>query len=116
MHSFKLFGGQLLMKPIGQGRMLSSLPTAINMKMTPDIGGIKRRYWVIALQRGEDQRSELHQLAATEKTDGAYLRPSTLSDLLQARAQHPQAQLIAGATDAGLWITQGLRRIPLPVA
>jgi xanthine dehydrogenase small subunit len=32
--------------------------------------------------------------------------------LLQARAQHPQAQLIAGATDAGLWITQGLRRLP----
>ena len=37
---------------------------------------------------------------------------STLSALLQARAQHPQAQLIAGATDAGLWITQGLRRLP----
>jgi xanthine dehydrogenase small subunit len=54
----------------------------------------------------------LHQLAATPQTDGDYLRPSTLSALLQARAQHPQAQLIAGATDAGLWITQGLRRMP----
>jgi xanthine dehydrogenase small subunit len=32
--------------------------------------------------------------------------------LLQARARHPQSQLIAGATDAGLWITQGLRRLP----
>jgi xanthine dehydrogenase small subunit len=32
--------------------------------------------------------------------------------LLQARAQYPAAQLIAGATDAGLWITQGLRRMP----
>jgi xanthine dehydrogenase small subunit len=54
----------------------------------------------------------LDQLAATEKTNGAYLRPSTLSALLQARARHPQSQLIAGATDAGLWITQGLRRLP----
>ena len=54
----------------------------------------------------------LQKLAATEKTDGHYLRPSTLPALLQARAQHPQAQLIAGATDAGLWITQGLRRLP----
>jgi xanthine dehydrogenase small subunit len=52
----------------------------------------------------------LQQLAATEKTNGAYLRPSTLSTLLQDRARLPQAQLIAGATDAGLWITQGLRR------
>ena len=51
-------------------------------------------------------------MAATEKTGGNYLRPNTLSALLQARAQHPQAQLIAGATDAGLWITQGLRRLP----
>ena len=54
----------------------------------------------------------LQKMATTEKTDGNYLRPSTLSALLQARAQHPQAQLIAGATDAGLWITQGLRRMP----
>jgi xanthine dehydrogenase small subunit len=54
----------------------------------------------------------LQQLAATEKTNGAYLHPSTLSALLQARARLPQAQLIAGATDAGLWITQGLRRLP----
>jgi xanthine dehydrogenase small subunit len=54
----------------------------------------------------------LHQLATTKKTDGDYLRPSTLSALLQARVRLPQAQLIAGATDAGLWITQGLRRLP----
>jgi xanthine dehydrogenase small subunit len=54
----------------------------------------------------------LQKLAATGKTGGNYLRPNTLSALLQARAQHPQAQLIAGATDAGLWITQGLRRLP----
>jgi xanthine dehydrogenase small subunit len=52
----------------------------------------------------------LNPLAATETTNNAYLRPRTLSALLQARAQHPPAQLIAGATDAGLWVTQGLRR------
>jgi xanthine dehydrogenase small subunit len=52
----------------------------------------------------------LQKLVATEKTGSDYLRPSTLSALLQARARLPQAQLIAGATDAGLWITQGLRR------
>jgi xanthine dehydrogenase small subunit len=52
----------------------------------------------------------LQKLAATETTGGNYLRPNTLPALLQARAQRPQAQLIAGATDAGLWVTQGLRR------
>ncbi len=54
----------------------------------------------------------LHKLASTEKTAGDYQRPATLKALLQARAHHPQAQLIAGATDAGLWLTQGLRRMP----
>ena len=58
----------------------------------------------------------LQQLAAAPKIDGDgdgnYLRPTTLPALLQARARHPQAQLIAGATDAGLWLTQGLRRMP----
>jgi xanthine dehydrogenase small subunit len=57
-------------------------------------------------------KAALQKMAATEKTTGAYLRPSTLAALLQARSQSPQAQLIAGATDAGLWITQGLRRMP----
>jgi xanthine dehydrogenase small subunit len=54
----------------------------------------------------------LQQLSATKKSGVNYLRPSTLSALLQARSRQPQAQLIAGATDAGLWITQGLRRLP----
>jgi xanthine dehydrogenase small subunit len=43
-------------------------------------------------------------------TDAAYLRPRSLSALLQARAQHPKAQLVAGCTDVGLWITKGHRR------
>nr|WP_108330666.1 xanthine dehydrogenase small subunit [Limnohabitans sp. 2KL-1] len=54
----------------------------------------------------------LQTMATTEQPSGDYQRLTTLPALLQARAQHPQAQLIAGATDAGLWITQGLRRMP----
>ena len=36
----------------------------------------------------------------------AYLSPTTLPDLLSARAAHPDAQLVAGCTDVGLWITK----------
>jgi xanthine dehydrogenase small subunit len=36
----------------------------------------------------------------------AYQSPATLSELLQARAQHPDAQLVAGCTDVGLWVTK----------
>ncbi len=37
---------------------------------------------------------------------GAYLQPATLDELLRLRAAHPQAQLVAGCTDVGLWITK----------
>ncbi|SFU83765.1 xanthine dehydrogenase small subunit [Polaromonas sp. YR568] len=38
--------------------------------------------------------------------DSAYQSPHTLAGLLQARADHPQAQLVAGCTDVGLWVTK----------
>ena len=36
-----------------------------------------------------------------------YLAPTTLEALLQARARHPDAQVVAGCTDVGLWVTKG---------
>ena len=39
-----------------------------------------------------------------------YLRPNTLAALLQARAAHPKAQVVAGCTDVGLWVTKMHKR------
>src|SRR3954470_7277132 len=39
-------------------------------------------------------------------SSGAYLDPRTLPELLALRAQHPGAQIVAGCTDAGLWVTK----------
>jgi len=36
----------------------------------------------------------------------AYQRPTTLPALLQARARQPEAQIVAGCTDVGLWVTK----------
>ena len=36
----------------------------------------------------------------------AYMAPSTLQGLLQLRAAHPDAQVVAGCTDVGLWVTK----------
>jgi xanthine dehydrogenase small subunit len=49
-------------------------------------------------------------LARQSAASPAYLAPDTLEALLQARARHPEAQLVAGCTDVGLWITKGHRR------
>jgi xanthine dehydrogenase small subunit len=36
----------------------------------------------------------------------AYKLPTTLRELLAARAQYPTAQIVAGCTDVGLWVTK----------
>ncbi len=51
------------------------------------------------------------QVAATTDIGGpAYLAPTTLPELLALRASRPQAQVVAGCTDVGLWITKQHRR------
>ena len=43
--------------------------------------------------------------------EGVFAAPRTLADLLTLRAQHPDATILAGATDVGLWITKQFRPI-----
>ncbi|MES2956179.1 MAG: xanthine dehydrogenase small subunit [Pseudomonadota bacterium] len=53
--------------------------------------------------------SKLELLAPVSKgpeADLAYQSPRTLAALLEARAAHPDAQLVAGCTDVGLWVTK----------
>ncbi|MDP3604716.1 MAG: xanthine dehydrogenase small subunit [Polaromonas sp.] len=40
------------------------------------------------------------------EADLTYKAPRTLAELLQARADHPGAQIVAGCTDVGLWVTK----------
>ena len=48
--------------------------------------------------------------ASAQSTDSAYLAPSTLPELLALRQAHPDAQLVAGCTDVGLWVTKQHRQ------
>ena len=41
----------------------------------------------------------------------AYIAPATQAELLAVRAAHPQAQVVAGATDVGLWVTKQHRQL-----
>lgn len=40
------------------------------------------------------------------EADSSYNSPRSLAALLEARAAHPDAQLVAGCTDVGLWVTK----------
>jgi len=52
----------------------------------------------------------LKSLKTRAAGDTPYLRPNTLQALLQARAAHPKAQVVAGTTDVGLWVTKQHQR------
>jgi xanthine dehydrogenase small subunit len=72
----------------------------------------------VAMQKLPQQRvdekqilAELKQLQSQAATvadpdDPAYLSPTTLRQLLHDKAKYPQAQLVAGCTDVGLWVTK----------
>jgi xanthine dehydrogenase small subunit len=40
------------------------------------------------------------------EADSSYMLPRSLAELLANRARHPDAQLVAGCTDVGLWVTK----------
>ncbi|MFZ2737469.1 MAG: xanthine dehydrogenase small subunit [Burkholderiaceae bacterium] len=44
--------------------------------------------------------------AQAQSVDAAYQLPRSLAELLQAKAMAPNAQLVAGCTDVGLWVTK----------
>jgi xanthine dehydrogenase small subunit len=59
--------------------------------------------------------AQLQQLARHRDqlpSSGTYLDPRTVPELLSLRAQHPQAQLVAGCTDVGLWVTKMHMQFP----
>jgi xanthine dehydrogenase small subunit len=45
-------------------------------------------------------------------SSGTYLDPRTLPELLALRAAHPEAQIVAGCTDVGLWVTKMHMQFP----
>jgi xanthine dehydrogenase small subunit len=48
----------------------------------------------------------LRQSTRRLEADSSYISPQTLTELLAARADHPQAQIVAGCTDVGLWVNK----------
>ncbi|TEA76999.1 xanthine dehydrogenase small subunit [Allopusillimonas ginsengisoli] len=44
--------------------------------------------------------------------DQVFHAPRTLAQLAQLRVAHPQARILAGSTDVGLWVTKQLRHLP----
>jgi xanthine dehydrogenase molybdopterin binding subunit/xanthine dehydrogenase small subunit len=50
------------------------------------------------------------------ESDGTFLRPATLDELLDLRVRHPEASLVAGATEIGVEINKKSRKFPLLIS
>ena len=81
---------------IDAARRMSELP-----KVTFDRAALAR-------QLQDLQRTSLHTYAACGQQFHA---PRTVDELAQLRADKPQATLLAGSTDVGLWVTKQMREL-----
>jgi xanthine dehydrogenase small subunit len=52
------------------------------------------------------QLKQINHAGRGIEPDLPYLLPQNLSQLLAARKKHPQAQIVAGCTDVGLWVNK----------
>ncbi|MEP0454821.1 MAG: 2Fe-2S iron-sulfur cluster-binding protein, partial [Roseibium sp.] len=67
--------------------------------------------------RANETREKLRELADSRDIyigngDGFVASPATLDGLAALYAQNPDATIVAGATDVGLWITKHLKDLP----
>ncbi len=60
-----------------------------------------------------EQQAQAHHEATMGQTAPSYQRPGSMRELLQIRAAYPRAQVVAGCTDVGLWVTKQHRRFDM---
>ena len=62
----------------------------------------------------EQLRALQHQQGVSLELEQArYYAPATVDELVSLYQQNPQARILAGGTDVGLWVTKQLRELPL---
>lgn len=75
---------------------------------------------MVELPRAEfDRAAVADALRALERSEGAsyvyegrsFHAPRTLDELVTLRSAHPQALILAGSTDVGLWVTKQMREL-----
>jgi xanthine dehydrogenase small subunit len=62
--------------------------------------------------RGKLQSIARKDSLAYEHAGRQFFAPCSLQELVELRARHPQATILAGNTDIGLWVTKQLRDLP----
>jgi len=69
------------------------------------------------MKRWDASEKALKQMASADdlvarKGDKMFAAPNTIDRLAEACAKWPEATIVSGSTDVGLWVTKQLRRLP----
>jgi len=112
-HSCK---GQAISRELAQAELSGNLcrctgyrPILDAAKML-DALPLQRLNEVEVLQKLERIANESNGLEANSVDKCGYQSPVTLQDLLERRSKQPGAQIVAGTTDVGLWVTKQHRQ------
>ena len=73
---------------------------------------VVRRHWIARAPQEASFSGTPRGQARNDKDSSQYMAPQSLQELLSLRVDHPRAQIVAGCTDVGLWITKMHMRFP----
>ncbi|SEF67859.1 xanthine dehydrogenase small subunit [Bosea lathyri] len=73
----------------------------------------EREHFALQRERVAKQLADLcdSETLVLDGPDGRFHAPATIEALADLVLDHPQATLVAGATDVGLWVTKDMRRL-----
>ncbi len=83
------------------------------------VGGYREEAWDVERRQAEYTWLQEHAHAETldlKTGDQHFISPANLDDLAKCYQDHPDAVLVSGATDVGLWVTKAHRNLQTVIA
>ncbi len=106
MYQNHVLQGQTISRELAQAELSGNLCRCTGYRPILDAAQQMDRFPKVQLDEVALKKA-LAQIEAPMPVDGAsYSLPTALPALLAARAQQPDAQLVAGCTDVGLWVNK----------